>query len=75
MAFSFASQDPKQRRITEMFQRSFSEEDMDESMLLEAVNDWEDTEQTDSVSHQEKHFSESPSKKRRLEDYNENLKA
>ncbi|KAG7330920.1 hypothetical protein KOW79_004889 [Hemibagrus wyckioides] len=72
---SFHSKDPKQRRITEMFQRSFSEEDMDESMLLEAVNDWEDTEQTDSVSHQEKHFSESPSKKRRLEDYNQNLQA
>ncbi|KAK3569061.1 hypothetical protein QTP86_021529 [Hemibagrus guttatus] len=68
---SFQSKDPKQRRITEMFQRSFSEEDMDESMLLEAVNDWEDTEQTDSVNHQEKHFSESPSKKRRLEDHNQ----
>ncbi|XP_053090397.1 SWI/SNF-related matrix-associated actin-dependent regulator of chromatin subfamily A-like protein 1 isoform X2 [Pangasianodon hypophthalmus] len=66
---SFHSKDPKQRRITEMFQRSFSEEDMDESVLLEAVNDWEDTEQTDSVSHQENPFSESPSKKRRIEDY------
>ncbi|XP_060732865.1 SWI/SNF-related matrix-associated actin-dependent regulator of chromatin subfamily A-like protein 1 [Tachysurus vachellii] len=66
---SFHSKDPKQQRITEMFQRSFSEEDMDESMLLEAVNDWEDTEKTESVSHQEKHFSESPSKKRRIEDY------
>lgn len=65
----FAFKDPKQQRITEMFQRSFSEEDMDESMLLEAVNDWEDTEQTDSVSHQGNHFSESPSKKRRIEDY------
>lgn len=52
-----------------MFHRSFSEEDMDESMLLEAVNDWEDTEQTDLVNHQENHFSESPSKKRRIEDY------
>ncbi|MCJ8732791.1 hypothetical protein PDJAM_G00215370 [Pangasius djambal] len=66
---SFHSKDPKQQRITEMFQRSFSEEDMDESVLLEAVNDWEDTEQTDSVRHQENHFSESPSKKRRIEDY------
>ncbi|XP_017326401.1 SWI/SNF-related matrix-associated actin-dependent regulator of chromatin subfamily A-like protein 1 isoform X1 [Ictalurus punctatus] len=65
---SFHSKDPKQQRITEMFQRSFSEEDMDESALLEAVNDWEDTEQTDSVSHQENPFSGSPSKKRRIED-------
>uniref|UniRef100_A0AAR2KA13 SWI/SNF-related matrix-associated actin-dependent regulator of chromatin subfamily A-like protein 1 n=1 Tax=Pygocentrus nattereri TaxID=42514 RepID=A0AAR2KA13_PYGNA len=59
--------DPKQQTITEMFQRSFSEEDMDES-LLEAMNDWEDTGHTDS-GHQESHFSESPSKKRRIEDY------
>ncbi|XP_053352346.1 SWI/SNF-related matrix-associated actin-dependent regulator of chromatin subfamily A-like protein 1 isoform X2 [Clarias gariepinus] len=66
---SFHSRDPKQQRITEMFQRSFTEEDMDESMLLEAVNDWEDTEQTDSVNHQEDDFSESPSKKRRIDDY------
>lgn len=65
----FASQDPKQQRITEMFQRSFSEEEMDESVLLEAVNHWEGTEETDSVSHQENHFSESPSKKRRIVDY------
>lgn len=42
---------------------------MDESMLLEAVNDWEDTEQTDSASHQENQVLESPSKKRRIEDY------
>ncbi|TSK92942.1 SWI/SNF-related matrix-associated actin-dependent regulator of chromatin subfamily A-like protein 1 [Bagarius yarrelli] len=61
---SFHSKDPKQQRITEMFQRSFSEEDLNESMLLEAVDDWEDTEPTDSASH-----SESPSKKRRIEDY------
>ncbi|XP_036425590.1 SWI/SNF-related matrix-associated actin-dependent regulator of chromatin subfamily A-like protein 1 [Colossoma macropomum] len=64
---SFRSKDPKQQTITEMFQRSFSEEDMDES-ILEAVNDWEDTEHTSS-GHQENHFSESPSKKRRIEDY------
>ncbi|KAI5618620.1 SWI/SNF-related matrix-associated actin-dependent regulator of chromatin subfamily A-like protein 1 [Silurus asotus] len=66
---SFHSKDQKQPRITEMFQRSFSEEDMDESMLLEAVNDWEDNDQPDSVSHQDSHVSESPSKKRRIEDY------
>ncbi|XP_072541661.1 SWI/SNF-related matrix-associated actin-dependent regulator of chromatin subfamily A-like protein 1 [Salminus brasiliensis] len=65
---SFHSKDPKQQTITEMFQRSFSEEDMDESVLLEAVNDWEETEHTSSGP-QEDHFSESPSKKRRIEDY------
>ncbi|KAI4893006.1 hypothetical protein NFI96_027330 [Prochilodus magdalenae] len=65
---SFHSKDPKQQTITEMFQRSFSEEDMDESVLLEAVNDWEDTEHAGSA-HQENHLSESPSKKRRIEDY------
>uniref|UniRef100_W5K754 SWI/SNF-related matrix-associated actin-dependent regulator of chromatin subfamily A-like protein 1 n=1 Tax=Astyanax mexicanus TaxID=7994 RepID=W5K754_ASTMX len=65
---SFHSKDPKQQTITEMFQRSFSEEDMDESVLLEAVNDWEDSEHTNSRP-QENHFSASPSKKRRIEDY------
>lgn len=36
-------QDPKQRSIMEMFQRSFTEEDdMDEAALLEAANDWGD---------------------------------
>lgn len=27
----------------EMFQRSFTEDDIDEAILLEAANDWEDT--------------------------------
>uniref|UniRef100_A0A669B0N3 SWI/SNF-related matrix-associated actin-dependent regulator of chromatin subfamily A-like protein 1 n=1 Tax=Oreochromis niloticus TaxID=8128 RepID=A0A669B0N3_ORENI len=41
---SFHSKDPTQRSIMEMFQRSFSEDDdMDEAILLEAANDWEDT--------------------------------
>lgn len=36
-------QDPKQRSIMEMFQRSFTEDDdVDEAALLEAANDWED---------------------------------
>lgn len=36
-------QDPKQRSIMEMFQRSFTEDDdMDEAALLEAANDWGD---------------------------------
>ncbi|XP_062862547.1 SWI/SNF-related matrix-associated actin-dependent regulator of chromatin subfamily A-like protein 1 isoform X2 [Trichomycterus rosablanca] len=66
---SFHSKDPKQRRITEMFERSFSEEDMDESVLLEAVSDWEDADHTHSASHQNHQVSESPSKKRLIEDY------
>ncbi|XP_056285541.1 SWI/SNF-related matrix-associated actin-dependent regulator of chromatin subfamily A-like protein 1 [Pseudoliparis swirei] len=41
---SFHSKDPNQRSIMEMFQRSFTaDDDMDEDILLEAVNDWEDT--------------------------------
>ncbi|XP_053295798.1 SWI/SNF-related matrix-associated actin-dependent regulator of chromatin subfamily A-like protein 1 [Pleuronectes platessa] len=39
---SFHSKDPKQRSIMEMFQRSFTaEDDMDEAMLLEAADDWD----------------------------------
>ncbi|XP_030614198.1 SWI/SNF-related matrix-associated actin-dependent regulator of chromatin subfamily A-like protein 1 isoform X2 [Archocentrus centrarchus] len=41
---SFHSKDPNQRSIMEMFQRSFSaDDDMDEAILMEAANDWEDT--------------------------------
>uniref|UniRef100_A0A665WW78 SWI/SNF-related matrix-associated actin-dependent regulator of chromatin subfamily A-like protein 1 n=1 Tax=Echeneis naucrates TaxID=173247 RepID=A0A665WW78_ECHNA len=41
---SFHSKDPKQKSIMEMFQRSFSaDDDIDEAILLEAANDWEDT--------------------------------
>lgn len=40
---SHLRQDPKQRTIMEMFQRSFTEDDdMDEAALLEAANDWGD---------------------------------
>lgn len=38
---SFHSKDPQQRRITEMFQRSFTEEE-DEAVLLEVADAWED---------------------------------
>ncbi|KAM3861944.1 SWI/SNF-related matrix-associated actin-dependent regulator of chromatin subfamily A-like protein 1 [Diretmus argenteus] len=39
----FHSKDPKQRTIAEMFQRSFTEDDdMDEAILQEAANDWEE---------------------------------
>ncbi|KAM4562017.1 SWI/SNF-related matrix-associated actin-dependent regulator of chromatin subfamily A-like protein 1 isoform 2-T2 [Fundulus diaphanus] len=41
---SFHLKDPNQRSIMEMFQRSFSaEDDIDEAVLMEAANDWEDT--------------------------------
>ncbi|XP_026866657.2 SWI/SNF-related matrix-associated actin-dependent regulator of chromatin subfamily A-like protein 1 isoform X2 [Electrophorus electricus] len=66
---SFHSKDPKQQSITEMFQRSFSEEDVDESVLLEAVTDWEDTEHHGSVSHQQERVSASTSKKKHNKDY------
>lgn len=37
--------DSNQRSITEMFQRSFTEDDdVDEAILLEAANDWEEAE-------------------------------
>ncbi|XP_078117857.1 SWI/SNF-related matrix-associated actin-dependent regulator of chromatin subfamily A-like protein 1 isoform X2 [Sander vitreus] len=41
---SFHSKDPNQRSIMEMFQRSFTADyDIDEVILLEAANEWEDT--------------------------------
>ena len=41
---SFHSKDPTQRIITEMFQRSLTEdEDMDETVLMGAFDDWEDS--------------------------------
>ncbi|KAG7227483.1 hypothetical protein INR49_005297 [Caranx melampygus] len=46
---SFHSKDPNQRSIMEMFQRSFTaDDDIDEAMLLEAANDWEDSPHGDS---------------------------
>lgn len=36
-------QDPNQKSIMEMFQRSFSaDDDLDEAILMEAANDWEE---------------------------------
>ncbi|XP_034742420.1 SWI/SNF-related matrix-associated actin-dependent regulator of chromatin subfamily A-like protein 1 isoform X3 [Etheostoma cragini] len=41
---SFHSKDPNQRSIMEMFQRSFTaDDDIDEVILLDAVNHWENT--------------------------------
>uniref|UniRef100_A0AAY4C6R0 SWI/SNF-related matrix-associated actin-dependent regulator of chromatin subfamily A-like protein 1 n=1 Tax=Denticeps clupeoides TaxID=299321 RepID=A0AAY4C6R0_9TELE len=55
---SFHSKDPQQRSITEMFQQSFTEDDMDEAVLLEAANDWEESES-----------GVDPQKKRRIDDF------
>uniref|UniRef100_A0A667YPH7 SWI/SNF-related matrix-associated actin-dependent regulator of chromatin subfamily A-like protein 1 n=1 Tax=Myripristis murdjan TaxID=586833 RepID=A0A667YPH7_9TELE len=65
LLFEFV-QDPQQRTITEMFQRSFTEDDdMDEAILLEAVNDWEDS----HTGRQDAPVKESPSKQRCIKDY------
>ncbi|KAL0985684.1 hypothetical protein UPYG_G00160460 [Umbra pygmaea] len=64
---SFHSKDSQQRKITEMFQRSFTEDgvdDMDEDLLLEAVEAWDNPNNL-----QGSNVAESPSKKRRIEDY------
>ncbi|XP_071198020.1 SWI/SNF-related matrix-associated actin-dependent regulator of chromatin subfamily A-like protein 1 [Salvelinus alpinus] len=63
---SFHSKDSQQRRITEMFQRSFTEveDDMDEALLLEAVEAWDDPSNQPGSD-----VEESPSKKRRIEEY------
>ncbi|XP_041925990.1 SWI/SNF-related matrix-associated actin-dependent regulator of chromatin subfamily A-like protein 1 [Alosa sapidissima] len=71
---SFHSKDPKQSTITEMFQRSFTEDEVDEAdeaALLEAASDWDDADadKGSSAALKADDFSESPSKKRRLEHY------
>uniref|UniRef100_A0A7N6BK19 SWI/SNF-related matrix-associated actin-dependent regulator of chromatin subfamily A-like protein 1 n=1 Tax=Anabas testudineus TaxID=64144 RepID=A0A7N6BK19_ANATE len=64
---SFHSKDPKQRSIMEMFQRSFNaDDDIDEAVLLEAANDWEDTPPEDAPRQHK--VGQSPSKKS-IKDY------
>uniref|UniRef100_A0A7N6BDB4 SWI/SNF-related matrix-associated actin-dependent regulator of chromatin subfamily A-like protein 1 n=1 Tax=Anabas testudineus TaxID=64144 RepID=A0A7N6BDB4_ANATE len=59
--------DPKQRSIMEMFQRSFNaDDDIDEAVLLEAANDWEDTPPEDAPRQHK--VGQSPSKKS-IKDY------
>ncbi|XP_073330421.1 SWI/SNF-related matrix-associated actin-dependent regulator of chromatin subfamily A-like protein 1 [Pagrus major] len=61
---SFHSKDPKQKSIIEMFQRSFTaEDDMDEAILLEAANDWEDTPPENSSLQHHGMVGQSPSKR------------
>lgn len=53
----------------EMFQRSFTEDDdMDEAILLEAANDWEDTPPENSCGPHRGMVGQSPSK-RSIKDY------
>ncbi|XP_044222028.1 SWI/SNF-related matrix-associated actin-dependent regulator of chromatin subfamily A-like protein 1 [Thunnus albacares] len=61
---SFHSRDPNQRSIMEMFQRSFTEDDdIDEAVLLEAANDWEDTPPENSSGQQHGSLIQTPSKR------------
>ncbi|GLD52027.1 SWI/SNF-related matrix-associated actin-dependent regulator of chromatin subfamily A-like protein 1 [Lates japonicus] len=61
---SFHSKDPNQRSIMEMFQRSFSaDDDIDEAILLEAANDWEDTPPENSTGQHHSMVGQSPSRR------------
>ncbi|KAL2081024.1 hypothetical protein ACEWY4_022877 [Coilia grayii] len=64
----FHSKDPKQSTITEMFQRSFAEDEEDEVALLEAVSDWDDTGGGGGALSAST-YSHSPSKRRRIDEY------
>ncbi|KAK5861167.1 hypothetical protein PBY51_022583 [Eleginops maclovinus] len=60
---SFHSKDPKQRSIMEMFQRSFTgDNDMDEALLLEAADDWDDTPPENSSAQRHGVVGQNPSK-------------
>uniref|UniRef100_A0A671Z2A3 SWI/SNF-related matrix-associated actin-dependent regulator of chromatin subfamily A-like protein 1 n=1 Tax=Sparus aurata TaxID=8175 RepID=A0A671Z2A3_SPAAU len=61
---NLSDKDPNQRSIMEMFQRSFTaEDDMDEAILLEAANDWEDTPPENSLRQHRSAVGQSPSKR------------
>ncbi|XP_037645593.1 SWI/SNF-related matrix-associated actin-dependent regulator of chromatin subfamily A-like protein 1 isoform X1 [Sebastes umbrosus] len=66
---SFHSKDPNQKSIMEMFQRSFTaDDDIDEAILLEAANDWEDT-PPENTSGQHHGVVEQSSGKRSIKDF------
>lgn len=68
---SFHTKDSQQRTITEMFQRSFAEEDRwDEDLLLEAVDDYENKplEGKSALNIDVANEAQSPSKRRRIEE-------
>lgn len=57
-------QDPNQRSIMEMFQRSFTaDDDIDEAILLEAASDWEDTPPETSSGQHHSLIVQGPSKR------------
>ncbi|KAM4697925.1 SWI/SNF-related matrix-associated actin-dependent regulator of chromatin subfamily A-like protein 1 [Rhinophrynus dorsalis] len=67
----FFYKDPKQKRIYDLFQRSFSEDsavnDADEALLLEAC---EEVDLGDSANcTEDDYYSESPCKRRKIDDY------
>ncbi|KAJ8352338.1 hypothetical protein SKAU_G00238140 [Synaphobranchus kaupii] len=65
---SFYCRDPRQKTITEMFQRSFTEDDDEnDAILLQAADAWDDDE-TGTTSTPPGNVTESPSKKT-IKDY------
>ncbi|XP_035460497.2 SWI/SNF-related matrix-associated actin-dependent regulator of chromatin subfamily A-like protein 1 isoform X2 [Scophthalmus maximus] len=61
---SFHSKDPNQRSIMEMFQRSFTaDDDMDEAILLQAADDWDNTVPENGSGQHHGTIGQSPSKR------------
>ncbi|XP_034549236.1 SWI/SNF-related matrix-associated actin-dependent regulator of chromatin subfamily A-like protein 1 [Notolabrus celidotus] len=66
---SFHSKDPNQRRIMDMFQRSFTaDDDIDEAVLQEAADEWEDSPPENSCGKQQGMAVQNPNK-RSITDY------
>ncbi|XP_074550566.1 SWI/SNF-related matrix-associated actin-dependent regulator of chromatin subfamily A-like protein 1 [Halichoeres trimaculatus] len=60
----FHSKDPNQHRIMEMFQRSFTEDDsVDEAILLEAADEWEDSPSENSYAQHRDTLAQNPNKR------------
>lgn len=71
LSFILPPQDPKQRSIMEMFQRSFTggDDDMDEAALLEAANDWDDDCDVPGNSSSARHQSSVSPASKSIKDY------
>ncbi|XP_062972781.1 SWI/SNF-related matrix-associated actin-dependent regulator of chromatin subfamily A-like protein 1 isoform X3 [Elgaria multicarinata webbii] len=70
--YYYCKQDPKQQTILNLFQRTFSEDadDMDEALLVEALDACEDSGQRDSsVEGEGNLFQSSSCKKRHIDDF------
>ncbi|XP_056145296.1 SWI/SNF-related matrix-associated actin-dependent regulator of chromatin subfamily A-like protein 1 [Lampris incognitus] len=66
---TFHSKDPLQSTITEMFQRTFTaDHDMDEAVLLDALDDWEEDDLGHAYGQHDDIVTESPHKKRCIKD-------